>query len=112
MIEETVIGFLADQLGIPVYAEVPADAPLRYVTVEKTGGGRRNQISSAVLAIQSHAETKFLAAQLNQLVKEKMERILELDEIAGCHLNSDYDFTDTARKLYRYQAVYDVTHYE
>ena len=34
-----------------------------------------------------------------------------LPEIGAVHLNSDYNFTDTAAKRYRYQAVFDVTYY-
>ena len=39
------------------------------------------------------------------------EAIIELDDISRCELNTDYNYTDTARKKYRYQAVYDIVHY-
>jgi hypothetical protein len=51
------------------------------------------------------------AALLNEKVKEKMEKITELDDICKCDLNSDYNYTDTNRKKYRYQAVFDIVHY-
>jgi len=34
-----------------------------------------------------------------------------LNEIGKVKLNSDYNFTDTVTKQYRYQAVYDISHY-
>ena len=32
-------------------------------------------------------------------------------EVASCRLNSDYNFTDTTKKQYRYQAVFDIVYY-
>lgn len=32
--------------------------------------------------------------------------------ISKCTLNSDYNYTDTARKKYRYQAVYDIVYFK
>ena len=43
--------------------------------------------------------------------KEAMEKIVEMDDISKCQLNSDYNYTDTTRKKYRYQAVYDMVHF-
>lgn len=53
----------------------------------------------------------YLAAELNEKVKSAMDEIVELDEVTRCELNSDYNYTDTSRKKYRYQAVFDITHY-
>ena len=41
-----------------------------------------------------------------------MDGITEKPEIAACRLNSDYNFTDTAKKKYRYQAVFDLVYYD
>ena len=51
------------------------------------------------------------AAALNELVKTAADSLVTLDEIASAKLNSDYNFTDTTTKRYRYQAVYDIKHY-
>lgn len=37
--------------------------------------------------------------------------IIDLDEIIQIDLNSDYNFTDTETKEYRYQAIFNITHY-
>lgn len=112
MIEETVLNHLADQLDAPVYMEVPEAPPNTFVLVEKTGSGRKNRISSAVLAVQSYGPTLYEAAALNEKVKAAMDALPELDEVCAARLNSDYNYTDTQSKRYRYQAVYDITHYE
>ena len=51
------------------------------------------------------------AAKLNEQLKEVVERLIELNEISNVSLNSDYNFTDTETKEYRYQAVFDINHY-
>ena len=48
---------------------------------------------------------------MQQEYKEAMEKIVEMDDISKCQLNSDYNYTDTTRKKYRYQAVYDKVHF-
>ena len=65
-----------------------------------------------MMAVQSYAGSLLEAAQLNDQVKQAMDSLPELAGIGAARLNSDYNFTDTASKRYRYQAVYDVTHYE
>ena len=37
---------------------------------------------------------------------------IELPTISAVYINSDYNFTDTETKRYRYQCVAVVTHYE
>ena len=111
MIEPTVIEYLLDELGVPVSGAVPADPPGTFVTVEKTGGRRLNRISSATLAIQSWAPSVAEAAALNERVKAAMEAIVALDSVSSCELNTDYNFTDSTRKRCRYQAVFELVHY-
>ncbi|SDQ04437.1 hypothetical protein SAMN04487752_0319, partial [Carnobacterium viridans] len=50
-------------------------------------------------------------ALLNEELKEVVENLILLNEISGVRLNSDYNFTDTTTKEYRYQAVFDINHY-
>ena len=49
------------------------------------------------------------AAEMNDQIKEAMEQLPEVNEVSACRLNSDYNFTNTAKKKYRYQAVFDIT---
>ena len=105
MIEKIVRDYLNKKLDVPAYMEVPEKPEKEYVVIEKTGSG------SAVFAIQSISDSLLHAAQLNEKVKAAMNTILEQDEICRADLNSDYNYTDTASKEYRYQAVFDVIHY-
>jgi hypothetical protein len=51
------------------------------------------------------------AAELNEEVKAVMEDLIARDDIVMVDLNSDYNYTDNTTKEYRYQAVYQITHY-
>ena len=111
MIEKTVLDHL-NGAGIRALMEIPEGGGTPpFCIVQRTGGGEENHIRRATIAIQSYGETLFRAAELNERVVETMEDLPELPEIAACELNSDYEFTDTAKKQYRYQAVFDVVYY-
>lgn len=61
--------------------------------------------------IQSYSSSKYKASLLNEKVKDVMYDLIELDEITSLHLNSDYDYTDTTIKKYRYQALFDIGYF-
>lgn len=111
MIEEIVRNYLEDCLKIPVRMESEEGLPEEYVLIEKTGGSQENHIKRATLAIQSYSGSLYQAAVLNEKVKGKMEKIIEMNDVSKCTLNSDYNYTDTTRKKYRYQAVYDIVYF-
>ena len=77
--------------------------------VEKTGSSRTDHVESATIVVQSYAPTLFGASLLNNDVKSAMEDIIQLSNISECSLNSDYNYTDTSTKKYRYQAVFNIT---
>ena len=110
MIEKIILDYLTEKLSVPVYPEKPEKPPVRYVLIEKTGSSKENFIRSATIAIQSYAETLNIAAELNEEVKMSMDNIIELDNIGKSKLNTDYNYTDTTKKKYRYQAVYDLAY--
>ena len=114
MIEKTILDYLNDQLTQSVMMEIPKGEQLssEYVLLEKTGSGRYNFIDSVTIAIQSYADTLYHAAQLNETVKAAMDQITAtVPQISKVSLNSDYNFTDTEKKNYRYQAVYDIVYH-
>lgn len=117
MIEKVIYDYLnncfADNaLGISAYMERPANPPESYVLIEKTGsGGEENHIKKSTLAIQSIKPSLYEAAVLNESVKDFMRAAISLDSITKVEINSDYNFTDGTTKTYRYQAVFDITHY-
>lgn len=111
MIEKTIYDYLSETLSVPVYMEVPSEPPAKFVLIQRTGGGLTNWVYNSAFAIQCYAGSLFEAAELNELIKEAMLSIVALNEIASIRLNSEYNFTDSTTKQYRYQGVYDVVHY-
>lgn len=109
MIELIVLDYLKNALDVPVVMEEPADAE-EFVLISKTGSGEENFIKNATFAVQSWAKSLYDAAVLNEKVIEAMAEIIELNEISKSSLNSDYEFTDTTTKHYRYQAVFDLVY--
>jgi hypothetical protein len=53
----------------------------------------------------------YKTAVLNEMVKKAMEDIIEIDAVSRCELNTDYNYTDTETKRYRYQAVFDIVYH-
>ena len=111
MIEKTVLRWLETALSVPVYLAMPEKPPPRFAFLEKIGSGRANNVNKATFAVQSYGENLLDAMNLNEAVKAAMDDITELPEVTASRLNSDYPFHDDDRRRYRYQAVYDLTHY-
>lgn len=111
MIEKIIIEYLTAQ-GFLSFLEMPKTMPQgNFIIIQKTGSSISNHIKSATVAIQTYSNSLVGAIELNEQVKAVMDNIIDLDDIGGCELNSDYNFTDTAIKKYRYQAVFDITYY-
>lgn len=111
MIELIIRKYLVSKLEIPVVLEHQKNLPKRYILLEKTSGKRNNYLNSSTIAIQSYAESLLEAAKLNEKIKNIMYDLIEVDEVSRVDLNSDYNFTDTETKQYRYQAVFDINYY-
>ena len=111
MIEIIIKNHLDLKLDKPVFTEKPSTSPGNYVVFEKTGGREANHLPSATFAFQSYGKSLYEAIVLNKKVKEAVKSLIELDEIRGVSLDSDYNFTDTTTKEYRYQAVFDIKYY-
>lgn len=122
MIEKIILDYLATVFeGVPVYMEVPESNKNpnsvcgrgnKFIVIQKTGSSLSNKaIASATIAIQSYGPSLLEAAQLNSDVIEAMLSIVSENDITNCSLNSDYEFTDPAKKQPRYQAVFDLGYY-
>ncbi len=113
MIEEIIKNWLNTELRpIKAYLESQKNMPKEYVLIEKTGSNGNKGFYHATIVIQSYAESMYKAAKLSKKVRKLMQNIVQLDEISSVLLNSEYNFTDTETKQYRYQAVFDVKYYE
>lgn len=112
MIEITVRNYLLGKnlsVGTDIYLETPETLPDEYLLIEKTGSGKTNQISQAMIVIKSiSSKSLYRSMSINEEVKEAMEGIIYAEDIFACELNSDYNFTNTTTKEYRYQAVFNL----
>lgn len=111
MIEYIIKRYLDNHLSVPAFFERDANTPEKCVILEKTSSGKREFTTDATFAFQCYAPTLEQAALLNEEVKRTIEQMIELDEISSIRLNSDYNFTDTSLKSYRYQAVFDIYYF-
>lgn len=113
MIEITLRGYLTEALKpVPVYLEQPTDAPTSYVLIERTGGGSEDHLKTARCAIQAYGGSLYEASSLNDAVMDAMEAAYSDPKISSARLNASYNYTDTTKKLYRYQAVYDIVYFD
>lgn len=112
MIEVIVLNYLKEILSdVTVTTEIRQGMGETFVSLEKTGSGMSDRLPSATIAIQSWGKSLYDAMSLNERVKEAMYELPSVKEVTRCSLNSDYNYTDTATKHPRYQAVFDVVHY-
>lgn len=113
MIEKIILDYLSEELpDVPIYMERPEKKPAgEYILLEKTGSSLSNHLPSATIAVQSYAPTLLQAAELNESAKAVLLNAVVLAEVSGVYLQSDYNFTDTATKQPRYQAVFDFYYY-
>ena len=112
MIEKTILDYLNEHLTAPAYMEEPIDKPASYVLIERTGSSESDLIETTTFALQSYGASLYDAAALNMEVKACIRQAVELPSVSAVYINSDYNFTDTETKRYRYQCVAVVTHYE
>lgn len=113
MIETTIIEFLREG-GLAAFGEEPRETtPFPYFVVEITAGGERSHLRNATVAVSSYGATMTEAASASSdVLIPRMRLLAELPAVTHCGLNSDSNFTDTATKRYRYQAVFEITYYE
>lgn len=110
MIAKVLRDYLSEELSVGVYMEQPEELT-DYVLLDQTGSSKREHITTTTIAVQSYGASLYAAMQLNERVKAAMEDFVALDEVAKVELETDYNFTNTATKQYRWQAVFNITHY-
>ena len=119
IIEAHLINYLTSQqlsVGSNIFAERPDTLPAAYVVIEKTGSDTEDMITTSTIAIQSCVDsmqdkTLLDAMTLNEEIKDAMTGYQADADIVMVALNSDYNYTDDSTKIYRYQALYQITHY-
>ena len=111
MIELIIKEYFDTNFKYPLLLEFPDEDLDFFVLLDKISSDKQNSLNACTVALQSYAPSLYEAAELNYAVIETVEKMIELDEIAGIKLNTDHNFMDLERKRYRYQAVFNITHY-
>jgi hypothetical protein len=96
---------------LTVYTEIEKSMPDEFITLEKTGGGESNFIGETTIAIQSWADSLARAAEINEIAKDAARNLINDGRVIQADLQTDYPFTDTETKKYRYQAVFYLRNY-
>lgn len=109
-IEKTIYSYLSTRLPVPVSFEVPPGPPALYATIEKTGGHLEDGIYTATFAIKSIGKDLLEVVALNERIVDVMPGLADEKNIFRCHLEGDYDFTNTKTKERRYQAVFEIVY--
>lgn len=112
MIEKTIINYLGTVQNLPVFAEVPLNAPAEYILIEKTGGSETNHIRQATVVVLCVSRNSLEnACRIAEDVRTKMLEIVVVPSVFSCRINAGpYNFTDPDTKNYRYQTVFDIYH--
>lgn len=108
--EILILQHLENRLSVPVALQVSPDLKdcPKYVILQRIGGEVNDHIRSVTFTVQSIAPSLLEACKLNEEVKEAMESLIESEHVSRIDLDSDYEYTDTATKRFRYQAVYNL----
>ena len=114
MIEAIIRNYLAENLSVPVYMEIPPDITTeQFVVIEKVGLRRTDFVNTASIAFQSYSLNRMAdAAKLDEDVRHTVEQMAELAVLGGVRLESSNNKTDTRTKWYRYQSIYGITFIE
>lgn len=110
MIITKLISYLTESLGVYVGMEAPEQIT-NYVRIDQTGSSRQNHIITTNIAIQSYGQSLYDAMVLNERVKNAMAEFISDPQITRVQLDTDYNFSNTATKQHRWQAVFSITHY-
>lgn len=118
MIETTILEYLGNELDVPVLMELPevpsgdySEWPSEFVIIEKVGSSISNRLYRDSIALQSYSlSSLYNAASLDEEVRRVIEEIPEDTGVDAAKMQSNYNFTDTKTKRYRYQSVYDIYH--
>ena len=111
MIEVLLKKYLEEQTKLKIYLMLPINKPDKFISFEKIGGSYDNMLKSSTFAIQIWGESLYDVASLNEVVKSCLINFVENERISKVKIDSDYNFTDTETKKYRYQIVVDIWHY-
>lgn len=110
-----IIPKLVEYLGLTLDVYVGVEAPEQstdYVLIDQTGSSNANHLMTTTVAIQSYGSSLLNAMTLNEAVKSAMVGFVSDPDVSAVKLQTDYNYTNTTTKQYRWQAMFDITHYQ
>lgn len=97
-------------LGYDAYANVPADPPEEFVTVERTGGSVTDLVDHPSIAVQCWAATDEAAERLANAVRAQIVTGTRPSGVTRVAVDSGpYRFYDEYTRCPRYQMALDAT---
>lgn len=120
MIEELIYSYLNDNASVEWFSMRPPatsdnmdTANAVYGLFEKTNSTKTNHVCTSTFAFQSYAPTLLEAAQISAELRQLIEELPGISaEVSKAQLIGEYNFTNTADKQPRYQAVFSLVHFE
>ena len=107
-VEAAIVAHLKS-LGFACYADVPADPPSAYCTVDRTGGAYEEYVDSATVSIDCVAPTRYLASELARAVDDAMPSLVSMPRICRVGKQSIQNLSHTVQGMEGlYRCVYDV----
>lgn len=97
-----------DDRPAEAFLEVPSPRPERFVTVERTGGGRRDVRDLPSLAVQCWAKSRYEASELARAVAGCIEAFRAHPRIGRVEVSSVYNFPDLESGSPRYQMTVEI----
>ena len=104
-----VVSKLSAALDVPVHDRVPSSRPVRFVTVQRTGGAGDRYLDRATVAVQAWASTPGSAASLAYDIEEAMLDVADGSPITEAVLETSQEFDLLPERIPRHQLVYRIT---
>jgi hypothetical protein len=105
--------YFNEKMDTPAYLEKPNGLTMPFIVIDVTGVREMSPgVYFATVALQSYSHSKYEAEELNRAVMDVAEHLRDCMEIGGASLDTYTPFNDLVRKIYRYQAVYNIVFYD
>ena len=96
-------------LNYDAYVHVPKNRPLRFVTVQRTGGGVENMIDYPLVAVQTWAQTAAEAEADAKAIRLAALTGAPPEGVHSIRVNAGpYEFYDEDSMQPRYQVLFDI----
>lgn len=110
LIETTIRNYLIEKIpNVPIEVEVPKSGTT-FVVFRVIDRGKVNLINAVTIEFLSYGTSKLEAAEVDELVREAMEGIVELDSIFSSKIGGGNDDYDEELKKNRYRTYFNLTY--